>query len=301
MIIRPKKLQKNDTVAIVSTARKFHPEELNKAIQEFENWGLKVKLGKNLFREHHQFSGTDQERLQDIQEMINDPQVKAIFCARGGYGSTRILDDIDFYKLFENPKWIAGFSDVTAIICQLHNLEIESIHSIMPLLFNKEGTEEAIESLRKVIFGEQINIEAPIHPFNRVGEGSGLVIGGNLSILINMIGTGSDVDTRGKILFLEDLDEYLYHVDRMMIHLKRAGKLHLLAGLIIGQFTEMKDNDIPFGASAYEIIKEHTEKYNYPVCYNFPVGHVPNNLALLCTRKAHLKVTDNKVTLKYDE
>ncbi|CAN5155382.1 LD-carboxypeptidase [soil metagenome] len=300
MIIKPKKLEKNDTVAIVSTARKFNSEDLNKAINIFEDWGLNVKLGQNLYKWHHQFSGTDQERLMDIQEMINDPQVKAIFCARGGYGSTRIIDDIDFFKLFESPKWISGFSDVTALICQLHNLEIESIHGIMPLLFNQEGAEESIESLRKILFGEDIKLLVPNHPFNKPGHGSGLVIGGNLSILVNMIGTGSDVDTRGKILFLEDLDEYLYHIDRMMIHMKRAGKLHLLAGLIVGQFSDMKDNETPFGASAYEIIKEHTEKYNYPVCYNFPLGHDTRNLALPCTRKAFLEVTEHQVILEYD-
>lgn len=300
MHIKPPSLKANDTVAIVSTARKLKAEDLAAAIEIIKAWGLRVKLGKNLFNQHHQFSGTDAERLKDIQEGIEDPEIKAIICARGGYGSTRIIDDINFYKLYENPKWIAGFSDVTAILCQLHNLGIESIHSIMPLLFPNAGSEAAIESLRKVLFGEKICISAQHHPFNRQGEGSGVVIGGNLSMLITLIGTGSDIDTRGKILFIEDLDEYLYHIDRMMVQLKRAGKLHALAGLIVGQMSEMKDNTVPFGSTALEIIKEHTAIYPYPVCFDFPIGHVPQNMAIPCGRSAKLIVAEDTVKLDFE-
>lgn len=300
MKIKPPSLQVNDTIAIVSPARKLQDFDLKVAIEIIEQWGLKVKLGKHLLKQHHQFAGTDSERLEDFQENINDPEVKAIICARGGYGSTRIIDEINFYKLFENPKWIVGFSDITAILCQLHNLGIESIHAIMPLLFKEPGSENAVESLRKLLFGEKISIKAEPHSFNRTGHGSGIIIGGNLSILITLIGTGSDIDTRGKILFIEDLDEYLYHIDRMMVQLKRAGKLHALAGLIVGQMSDMKDNAIPFGATAYEIIKEHTANYPYPVCFNFPVGHVPQNMAIPCGRAAKLIVEKEKVIVEFD-
>ncbi|MDQ3395540.1 MAG: LD-carboxypeptidase [Bacteroidota bacterium] len=297
--MKPPRLKINDTVAIVSTARKLLADDLQVAIKVIENWGLKVKLGKYLFNQHHQFAGNDEERLQDLQENIDDPEVKAILCARGGYGSTRIIDRINFYKLYENPKWIAGFSDVTAIICQLHNLGIESIHSIMPLLFNVPESEEAVTSLRNILFGEEIVLQSGPHLSNRDGIGSGVVIGGNLSILVNSIGTGSEIDTKGKILFIEDLDEYLYHIDRMMVQLKRSGKLHALAGLAVGQMSDMKDNAVPFGFTAYEIIKSHTEGYPYPVCFDFPVGHVPHNLAIPCGRKGKLIVGKDKSILSF--
>lgn len=300
LIIKPPFLKKNDTIGIVSTARKLQEEDINKALEIFRSWGLKVKTGKYLFNAHHQFAGTDAERLEDIQSMIDDAEIKAIICARGGYGSTRIIDKINFYKLFEKPKWIAGFSDVTAILSQLHNLGIESIHSTMPLLFNLEGNEEALESLRKILFGEEYRITTNPHPLNKAGNASAVMVGGNLSIIAHLIGTGSDVDTQGKILFLEDLDEYYYHIDRMMIQLKRSGKLHALAGLVVGQMTDMKDNSIPFGLSAYEIILEHTKDFNYPIAFDFPIGHVAKNLAIPVTRLAHFEVTNQGSVLSFN-
>lgn len=299
MGIQPPFLYKNDTVGIISTARQVSEEAMEKAIQVFQSWGLKVRLGRHLYAKDHQFAGKDQQRIEDFQRMIDDPEIKAIICAKGGYGTTRIIDSINFEKLVKGPKWIGGFSDVTAILCQLHNLNVESIHCIMPGLFNKKGIEDSVESLRKVLFGEKNNISCAYHEFNRHGKVKGQVIGGNLSILNNIIGTPSDIDTSGKILFLEDLDEYIYHIDRMMVHLKRAGKLTNLAALMVGYMSDMNDNETPYGKTAYEIIREHVEGFKYPVCFGFPVGHEAVNLAIPCSRIGRLKIVGEGTILEF--
>ena len=300
MILTPPSLKSNDTVAIVATARHLKKEELHKAIETFESWGLKVKLGTNLWNVSGQFAGTDNERLNDLQQMIDDPEVRAVFCARGGYGTTRIIDRVDFTSLSKSLKWIVGFSDITAILCHLHALQIESIHSIMPALFGRAGAENDIESLKNILFGNPEKIVSQAHHLNRAGKAKGQLIGGNLSIINNIIGTASDIDTTGKILFIEDVDEYLYHIDRMMVHLKRANKLADLSGLVVGKMTDMRDNTIPFGKTAYEIIHEHVREYNYPVCFDFPVGHeVSSNIALPCGRQAELLVSIEEVILDF--
>ncbi|GAB3822588.1 S66 peptidase family protein [Pontibacter rugosus] len=288
-----------DKIAILSTARKITEPEIAVAIQAFENWGLKVVLGQTIGASYNQFAGNDALRLQDLQQMLDDESIKAIVCARGGYGTTRIIDQVDFTSFKKCPKWLVGFSDVTALHSQIHTLGLPSIHAIMPVLFHKEGTSESIETLRRALFGEELVYRAAAHPFNRTGTGSGLLVGGNLSMLHTLTGTRSDISTEGKILFLEDLDEYLYHIDRMMVHLDRSGKLANLAGLVIGDMSDMNDNAIPFGKTAYEIILEHTGKYNYPVCYGFPVGHEPLNLALVCGRAAKLEVSEAEIKLSY--
>ncbi|MER2998884.1 S66 peptidase family protein [Pontibacter populi] len=292
-------LQPGDRIAIISTARKITTPELEPAIRSFESWGLDVVLGQTIDASYNQFAGDDALRLQDFQKMLDDETIKAIVCARGGYGTTRIMDQVDFSKFKKQPKWVIGFSDVTTIHSHIHNLGIETIHAIMPVLFGREGTIESVETLRKVLFGENINYSSAPHAFNRTGTAKGQLVGGNLSMLHTLTGTKSDINTEGKILFLEDLDEYLYHIDRMMVHLNRSGKLSNLAGLIVGDMSDMRDNAIPFGKTAYEIIMEHTGKYNYPVCYNFPVGHEPLNLALLCGRKAVLEISESGVELRY--
>jgi muramoyltetrapeptide carboxypeptidase len=294
-----KNLQAGDKIAIVSTARKVSQEEMQPAITILKSWGLEVISGDTIGAELNQFAGSDDVRLADLQRMLNDDSVKAILCARGGYGTTRILDKLDFTKFAQNPKWIIGFSDVTALHAHLYKLGFESLHAIMPILFPREGSEDAIESLRKILFGEKISYSAPAHDFNRAGIAEGDLVGGNLSILHTILGTRSDFDYAGKILFLEDLDEYLYHLDRMLVHLDRCGKLENLAGLIIGHMSDMKDNLIPFGKNAYEIIQEHTAKYDYPVCFDFPVGHEAHNLALVCGRKVMLEVTASGSWLRY--
>ncbi|WP_187261128.1 S66 peptidase family protein [Pontibacter beigongshangensis] len=292
-------LRPGDKIAIVATARKISLPEIDAAIQTFRSWGLEVVIGQTIGASYHQFAGDDALRLQDLQQMLDDPAVKAIICARGGYGTTRIIDQVDFSQFQERPKWLVGFSDVTTLHSHLHTLGIESVHAVMPVLFSKEGSEAAIESLRQVLFGEPIAYTAAPHAFNRTGTAQGQLVGGNLSMLHNLTGTRSDIDTRGKILFLEDLDEYLYHLDRMLVHLDRTGKLSRLAGLVVGHMSDMHDNAIPFGKDAYEIILEHTGKYNYPICFGFPVGHEPDNLALVCGRKAQLQVQPDGVSLAY--
>lgn len=301
MIKRPDYLKKNDIIGITATARSVKPEEVEPAIRILESWGLQVVLSEYLYEVKGQFAGEDQVRRSALQRMINNPDIKAIACARGGYGTTRIIDDVDFTALLHKPKWVIGFSDITALLYQLYKTGIESVHGVMPGLFHKPGMEEAIESLRKVLFGEEIEIAAPYHALNREGVASGPVIGGNLSIINNIIGTASDIDTTDKVLFIEDLDEYLYHIDRMMVHLKRAGKLQKLKGLIVGGMSDMNDNPTPFGKDAYEIIHEHVSSYGYPVCFGMPIGHEPRNLAIPFGREGSLTVDSSGSKLIFKE
>ena len=292
-------LQPGDTIAILATARKISFPEIEVAIHTFESWGLNVVLGQTIGASYNYFAGDDALRLQDLQQMLDDENIRAIICGRGGYGTTRIIDQVDFTRFQQHPKWLVGFSDVTALHSHIHTLGVESVHAIMPLLFPKEGTADSIETLRKVLFGEDLLYTVAPHELNRTGTGQGQLIGGNLSMLGTLTGTRSDCSTAGKILFLEDLDEYLYHIDRMMVHLDRSGKLEHLSGLIIGDMSDMKDPALPFGKTAYEIILEHAGKYNYPVCYGFPVGHEPLNLALVCGREAKLEVSEQGAVLRY--
>lgn len=291
MIRQPKPLKANDKIAIVAPGKKIPENGIEKALEIFEAWGLRVVLGKHLFSAHHQFAGTDKQRVADFQKMANDDSIKAIFCVRGGYGTTKMIDAVDFSGLMESPKWIIGFSDITALLSHLHNLSIESIHGIMPTLFGKRGTKQSVESLRKLVFGEPIDYVVKPNILNKKGVAKGRLVGGNLSLLCHLIGTDSDIDTRGKILFIEDVDEYLYRLDRMMVQMQRAGKLENLAGLIVGHFSSSKDDKaVPFGKNAYEIIADHTKEYKYPISFGFPVGHEPNNFSLPVSRKAELVV-----------
>lgn len=296
-IIRPAALQKGDQIGIISTARKISKEELAFAKNTFTDWGLEVVFGENLFQEHHQFAGTDEQRASDLQWMIDNPNIKAIICARGGYGTVRILDQINFSALQENPKWIAGYSDVTALHSALHNLRISSLHSSMPINFSS-NSKKSLESLKNALLGNTLSYHFPKHELNRNGIAQGEVIGGNLSIIYSLLGSPSDINTDGKILFLEDLDEYLYHVDRMMMNLKRNGKLSNLAGLLIGGMSDMNDNAIPFGKSAVEIIAGAVSDYNYPLAFNFPAGHLDDNNTLVFGETANL-VIESTCSLNY--
>lgn len=288
---RPAYLKKGDKIGIVATARKVSKEEMQPAIAILKSWGLQVVLGKNLFKSDHQFSGTDNERTTDLQTMLDDASVKAVISARGGYGTMRIIDKIDFKKFKKHPKWIIGYSDITVLHSHIHNMGIETIHATMPINFAKN--KEATESLRKALFGEKLAYEVKAHKLNRKGNATGQLVGGNLSLLYALTGSISDVDTKGKILFIEDLDEYLYHIDRMMLNLKRSGKLKNLKGLIVGGMSDMKDNTIPFGKTAEEIILDTVKEYKYPVCLHFPAGHVDRNLALILGRTIKLSVGEN--------
>lgn len=297
-MICPPFLQRGDKVAIVATARKISATELEFAFQTLKDWGLEVVTGKNLYAAENQFAGSDGQRAADLQWAVNDNSIKAVFIARGGYGTLRIVDKVDFTKLRPHPKWIVGYSDVTVLHAHIHKyLYTCTVHGTMPLNFHKNA--EATESLRKALFGESIGYDFPPARLNREGNAMGVVVGGNLSLLYALSGAPDDLDTNGKILFLEDLDEYLYHLDRMMLNLKRAGKLKNLVGLVVGGFTEMKDNAVPFGRTAEEIIFDAVKEYKYPVCFGFPAGHIDRNLALYLGREAQLKVEPSGCSLEY--
>ena len=293
----PSALKKGDKIGIVACARKISKEELQPAVEVFNNWGLEVVYGKKLFNADHQFSGTDTERAEDLQSMLDDASVKAVISARGGYGTVRIIDKIDFTAFRNDPKWLIGYSDLTVLHSHVYNLGVETLHATMPINFPVNA--EAVETLRKVLFGEKLSYEIEAHPLNRSGNAEAELVGGNLSLLYALSGSVSDLDTKGKILFIEDLDEYLYHIDRMMFNLKRSGKLENLAGLIVGGMSDMKDNAVPFGKTAEEIVLEAVREYDFPVCFNFPAGHVDRNLALIIGRKVKLEVTSGKSTLVF--
>lgn len=295
----PAPLRPQDRVAIVCTARKASHEELSAAVATLTGWGLEVVLGESTNIAHHQFGGDDEVRRRDFQHQLDDPNIRAILIARGGYGTPRIIDQLDFSRFAENPKWIAGFSDITTLNCHLLRLGHQSIHGVMPLLFHQPGGEEALESLRQALFGETIVYTIAPQPLNRFGTAEGELIGGNLSLLQNLTGTASDCPTAGRILFLEDTDEYLYSIDRMMVHLDRTGKLAGLAGLLVGHFSNPQDNLVPFGQTPYEIIATYAGRYNFPVAYGFPVGHEPENMALICGRRARMTVDEGGARVEY--
>lgn len=297
--MRPTPLQKGDSVGIIALACKVDFEAIQSAIKLMENtWGLKVFIGESVMSEYHQFGGTDEVRANDFQLMLNNPEIKAIFSARGGYGSSRLLDSINFTDFQKSPKWVVGFSDITAVLSHIHTLNIESLHATMPKLFLQEGGEKSLESLKKILFGEMLDYQVNSQEMNRLGIAKGQLIGGNLAILSHIFGSKSDINYDGKILFLEDVNEYLYSIDRMMIQLKRAGKLKNLAGLIIGHFSDCQDNNVPFGKTANEIIQEAVAEYDFPVCYGFPVGHEPENWAMPVGREVILEVKTDGVFLR---
>ncbi len=297
----PPYLKPGDKIGIVSTARKISREELQPAVECFQKEGFEIIFGKNLFKELNQFSGTDDERAEDLQLMMDNPDIKAILCARGGYGTVRIIDKLDFTTFRKNPKWVCGFSDVTVLHSHIwQNFGIKTIHSIMPVQLKKLGGESAAaKTLVKSLKGDPLDYEFSAHLLNRNGNAEGILVGGNLSILYSLLGSVSDIDTAGKILFLEDIDEYLYHIDRMMMAMKRAGKLDKLKGLVIGGMSDMKDNAIPFGKNAEEIIVDAVKEYDFPVCFHFPAGHIDANCALYIGKSTKLEVSKAKSTLVF--
>ncbi|MCP1382884.1 S66 peptidase family protein [Runella salmonicolor] len=298
-MIQPPYLRAGDRVGVLALASQVSYDALFEGLRMLrEDWQLDVVEGATLRTSYHQFAGTDDERRTDFQRMLDDPNIKAIFSARGGYGSSKLIDGLSFRRFKKHPKWIVGFSDITALHCHLHCLSFESLHATMPKLFGQEGASNAVETLRKALWGEPVQYEVVAHPFNRTGTATGQVVGGNLCLLAHLIGSRSELDTRGKVLFIEDVEETYYNLDRMMVQLKRARKLDHLAGLIVGQFTDMKDNDtIKFGKNANEIIADFVAEFDYPVCFDFPVGHVPDNRAMIVGREAQLSVTSESTRL----
>ena len=287
----PPSLVENDKVALIATARFIDSKQLQSSIDRIEAWGLRVVKGKHLLNQSDQFAGTDSDRASDLQTAIHDPDIKAIICYRGGYGTIRLLDLVDFSPLTANPKWICGYSDVTALHSKMNRLRIPSIHSTMPVNF-ESNSETSITSMKNALFGLPDQIEIDHHKLNKIGSATGELIGGNLSILHNLSGTEVDLHTKNKILILEDLDEYLYHIDRMLQNFLRSGKLSGLKGLIIGGMTDMNDNQIPFGKSAYEIISESVSGFNFPVCFDFPMGHISDNRSVVLGKEYSLEVTE---------
>ncbi|MEZ7505655.1 LD-carboxypeptidase [Flavobacterium sp. Arc2] len=299
LMTTPPILQKGDTIAILATARKNLDNNLQPAIDLIHSWGLEVVIGSTIGLDDNQLAGTDTQRAADFQKQLDNPNIKAIWCVKGGYGTVRIIDLLDFTKFKQNPKWIVGFSDITVLHNHLNTMGFKTIHGVMPVTVAR-ATPEAIESLRVSLFGEKLSYTITSDLKNRIGSASGELVGGNLSILYSLLGSPSAIDCTDKILFLEDLDEYLYHIDRMMMNLKRNGCLESVKGIIVGSMTEMKDNDIPWGKNAVEIIEDVTKKYNIPVIYNFPAGHIRDNRALVLGETVQMKVTPQSASVTFN-
>ncbi len=302
-MITPRYLKTGDTVGIVAPAKKVNKSEISEFLKLLDLWGLKYRFGKNLFHEQDQFSGSDEKRASDFQEMLGDPKIRAIISARGGYGSLRTLRLLDFSSFEKDPKWIVGFSDITIFHSFINKyLNTESIHSLMPINYNP-GIQETVDSaftLKKALFGEELSYSFSQSPFNRQGNSSAELTGGNLSVLYSLNGSGFFPDVRGKILFIEEIDEYLYHIDRMMLNLLISGCLNKIKGLIIGGFNELKDNTIPFGKNYDEIIAEITKKFTFPVAFSFPAGHQSENYTLIMGRKMQLRVENDASSLVFE-
>ncbi len=294
----PPILKKGDKIAITCPAKKL-PKPMDDAIALLQSWGLEVVLGETVNASYHQFAGDDELRAKDMQRFMDDDSIKAIIAARGGYGTVRIIDKLDFSGFASHPKWLVGFSDITVLHSHIHTTcSIQTIHGQMPVNI-PDASAASLTMLKKALFGETIVYHIPTHPLNRLGKVSGVLTGGNLSLLVAVLGSVSDYDYTGKILFIEDVGEYLYSIDRMLRALDRAGKLKGLAALIVGGFTDVKDNDIPFGKTLPEIVMEIVEKYDYPVCFDFPAGHINDNQPLIFGKVLNLLIDNNRVEANY--
>ena len=300
MITVPPYLKKGDTIGIVCPSGYMPLEKTNNCVEQITLWGYQVLIGKTIGNQYHYFSGTDEERLSDIQSMLDNPNIKAILFGRGGYGLSRIIDQINFETFSNNPKWLIGFSDITVLHAHINQqLHIATIHAPMAAAFNDcEFENEFVHSINRVIKGESYRYTTSFHPYNKTGIAKGELIGGNLSIIAHLIGSASSYSDKGKILFLEDIGEYLYNIDRLFIQLKRNGFLHSTAGIIIGGFTDLKDTTIPFGTDIYAIINHHLKDLDCPICFDFPVGHQTNNLALKVGINHELHVSSDQTILK---
>ncbi len=303
MMQLPPFISAGDKVGIVAPARWVGKEDMEFFIGALEEEGWKAVTG-SIYSRHHQFSGSDEDRLRDLQQLLDDKEIKAVFCARGGYGTARLLDGIDLNEFARHPKWIAGFSDITALhSCILMKTGKAVLHSAMPYtLRDAEGRDDSgLASLFGVLQGEFPHYKVSPDELNRSGSGRGILLGGNLSVLYSLTGTVYQVPTKGAILFLEEVDEYLYHIDRMMLNLRMSGMLEQLNGLIVGGMTDMHDNQVPYGKNACEIIREAVEPYEFPVCFGFPAGHQSPNLALVLGRDVDLVVEAGSVSMDYSQ
>ena len=284
-------LKQGSKIAIAAPARMVTREEMAFAIEWLKEQGFVPVYDDALFAQHHIFAGSDDFRAAVFQQYLDSEEIEAIWCARGGYGSIRIIDQLDFTKFLQHPKWMVGFSDATVLHGKLNRLGIPSLHAAMPFFFANK-TEAAKQSLYNALTGKSLHYEIASHPQNRLGEMEGEIVGGNLSVLMGMMGSDIFPETDGKILFIEEVDEYIYHIDRMMHALKRAGNLENLKGLIIGGLTQIKDNSHPFGMTAEQVIAEAVAEYGYPVCFGFPAGHFDNNRPLFFGLESRMEVTE---------
>tara|TARA_B110000008_G_scaffold219618_1_gene219522 strand:- start:102 stop:1100 length:999 start_codon:yes stop_codon:yes gene_type:complete len=302
-LIKPEYLKKGDTVAIVapSGVLKNYNGYMLKAKELLKSWGLEVSIGENVFNDNGHFAGTDNQRSADFQLALDDKAIKAIWCARGGYGAMRVIDNLNFEKYKENPKWIIGYSDITAVHNDLHNNKSESIHGIMCKSLEKIDIDnnESISLLKKTLFGEKLSYTIEGNNYNIEGNSNGQLIGGNLTLLHCLLGSESSIDTNGKILFIEDLGEYLYHIDRMLISLKRAGYFDNCKGLIVGDFTDLRKNTTPFGRDLKELILDIVKEYDFPVSFGFPAGHGEKNYPMILGREINLEVSKQQSTINF--
>ena len=297
-MVIPPALKKGDKIGVVSPAWKISSSDVLPAIEWLSKEGYEVILGKHVFNQHNVFAGNDVQRATDFQQMLDDPEIKVLLCARGGYGCLITWQRLDFTRFLKAPKWVVGFSDVTVFHSYLNTRRIASVHGVMPRFFLEEGDpSESLKSLMSLLNRDSFSYSITCHSLNRAGEAVGELIGGNLSMLYSLRGTPLDLDTRGKILFIEDLSEYLYHLDRIMQNFKVGGVFEELAGVVVGTFSDMKDGETPFGRDAYEIIAEALEDYHFPVCFGFPAGHVQRNLALPFGQQVQLNISSEEVTL----
>ena len=304
-LIKPNYLKKGDTVAIVapSGVLKNHDSYLIKAKELLKSWGLNVIIGENVFKDDGHFAGTDKERISDFQSALDNKSVKAIWCARGGYGTMRIIDNLNYEKYKENPKWIIGYSDITAIHNDIHNQDSESIHGMMCKSLKDINIyeNESVKLLKKTLFGEKLSYQIEANKYNIEGESRGKLIGGNLTLLHSLLGSNSSIDTDGKILFIEDIGEYLYHIDRMLQSLKRAGYFDNCNGLIVGDFTDLRKNTTPFGRNLKELILEIVDEYNFPVSFGFPAGHGINNYPMILGREIEFNVSKENTKIIFSD
>ncbi len=299
-MITPKKLQIGGLLAFASPAKSIGRESVVEAVRLLHEFGFRYRLDEEVFATYHQFAGDTALRTKHFQQLLDDPELDAIICMRGGYGSLQIVDALDFTVFREHPKWIVGYSDITVLHARLQREGFESLHATMPINFTTNSL-ESLQSLFAHLQGNRLNYEIPTHALNRFGIAKGQLVGGNLSILYSLQGSNLFPDCRNKILFIEDLDEYLYHIDRMILSLKRAGCFNQLAGLIVGGMTDMKDNDIPFGMQVEEIIASQLADFDFPIAFGFPAGHIPDNRSLILGRQLELHVNAENTTLVFDE
>ena len=302
-LIKPKNLKIGDTISIIapSGVLKDYDEYMDKSISLMKSWGLNVVLGSNIYDSYGHFSSSDANRQKDFQNAIDDNKIKAIWCARGGYGAMRIIDKINYDNLLKHPKWVIGYSDITAIHNDIHNLGVESLHGVMSKsLEDISVDDESIKKLKDVIFGKgELHYVIESNKYNITGEASGKLVGGNLTLLQSLLQSKSSIDTTNKIIFIEEVGEYLYHIDRMLHSLKRADYFSKCSGLIVGDFTDIRKNETKFGKNLYEIINEIVKEYNFPVIYGFPAGHGQKNLPLIFGRNVEINVSENKSEIRF--